>query len=53
MRAMLLTELGGRLTPGEVPTPKPGPNEALVRVRAAGGADLGLRAYTYIRQFRS
>ena len=36
MRAMLLHELGGRLTPAEVPRPKPGPTEALVRVRAAG-----------------
>lgn len=36
MRAMLLHDLGGPLTPAEVPTPKPGPNEALVRVRAAG-----------------
>jgi D-arabinose 1-dehydrogenase-like Zn-dependent alcohol dehydrogenase len=33
---MLLHELGGRLTPGEVPMPRPGPNEALVRVRAVG-----------------
>lgn len=36
MKAMLLHDLGGPLTPAEVPTPKPGPNEALVRVRAAG-----------------
>jgi propanol-preferring alcohol dehydrogenase len=36
MRAMLLHELGGRLTPAEVPIPKLGPNDALVRVRAAG-----------------
>jgi propanol-preferring alcohol dehydrogenase len=33
---MLLHELGGRLTAADVPTPKPGPNDALVRVRAAG-----------------
>jgi propanol-preferring alcohol dehydrogenase len=36
MKAMLLHELGGTLTPAEVPMPKPGPNDALVRVRAAG-----------------
>jgi D-arabinose 1-dehydrogenase-like Zn-dependent alcohol dehydrogenase len=36
MQAMLLHELGGPLTPAEVPMPKPGPNEALVRVRAVG-----------------
>ncbi len=36
MKAMLLHELGGRLTSAEVAVPKPGPNDALVRVRAAG-----------------
>jgi propanol-preferring alcohol dehydrogenase len=36
MKAMLLHELGGTLTPAEVPVPRPGPNDALVRVRAAG-----------------
>ena len=36
MKAMLLHELGGRLTLAEVPEPKPGATEALVRVRAAG-----------------
>lgn len=36
MKAMLLHELGGRLAPAEVPRPKPGPNDALIRVRAAG-----------------
>ncbi|HTU00271.1 MAG TPA: alcohol dehydrogenase catalytic domain-containing protein [Candidatus Sulfotelmatobacter sp.] len=36
MKAMLLHELGGRLTLADVPRPKPGPNEAVVRVRAAG-----------------
>jgi propanol-preferring alcohol dehydrogenase len=36
MKAMLLHELGGHLTPADVPTPTPGPNDALVRVRAAG-----------------
>ena len=36
MKAMLLHELGGPLTPADVPVPKPGPNDALVRVRAAG-----------------
>ena len=36
MKAMLLHELGGSLTPADVPAPKPGPNDALVRVRAAG-----------------
>lgn len=36
MRAMLLHELGGTLAPAEVPVPKPGPNDALVRVQAAG-----------------
>lgn len=36
MKAMLLHELGGRLKLAEVPEPKPGPTDALVRVRAAG-----------------
>jgi propanol-preferring alcohol dehydrogenase len=36
MKAMLLHELGGTLTPAEVPVPRTGPNDALVRVRAAG-----------------
>jgi D-arabinose 1-dehydrogenase-like Zn-dependent alcohol dehydrogenase len=36
MRAMLLHELGGSLTLAEVPVPRPGANEALIRVRAAG-----------------
>jgi propanol-preferring alcohol dehydrogenase len=36
MKAMLLHELGGTLTAAEVPVPRPGPNDALVRVRAAG-----------------
>jgi propanol-preferring alcohol dehydrogenase len=36
MRAMLLHELGGALTPAEVAVPTPGPNDALIRVRAAG-----------------
>lgn len=36
MKAMLLHELGGRVTPGEVPVPKPGPNDVLIRVRATG-----------------
>ncbi len=36
MRAMLLYELGGRLKPADVPMPKPGVSDALVRVRAAG-----------------
>ena len=36
MKAMLLHELCGRLKPAEVPVPRPGPNDALVRVRAAG-----------------
>lgn len=36
MKAVLLHELGGRLTPAEVPTPGLEPNEALIRVRAAG-----------------
>ena len=36
MKAMLLHTLGGPLTPADVPAPKPGPNDAVVRVRAAG-----------------
>jgi propanol-preferring alcohol dehydrogenase len=36
MKAMLLHELGGTLTLAEVPVPRPGPNDALIRVRAAG-----------------
>jgi propanol-preferring alcohol dehydrogenase len=33
---MLLRELGGPLVPADVPVPKAGPTDALVRVRAAG-----------------
>src|SRR3990172_2341909 len=36
MKAMLLHELGGRVTLGEVPVPVPGSNEALIKVRATG-----------------
>src|SRR5512136_1486315 len=36
MKAMLLHELGGPLTPADVPAAKLGPNDAVVRVRAAG-----------------
>ena len=36
MKAMVLRELGGPLRLEEVPTPKIGPNDALVRVRATG-----------------
>jgi propanol-preferring alcohol dehydrogenase len=36
MKAMLLHEVRGRLKPAEVAVPRPGPNDALVRVRAAG-----------------
>lgn len=34
MRAMVLREWGGSLRMEEVPTPRPGPGEALIRVRA-------------------
>ncbi len=36
MRAMVLHELGGPVTLEEVDTPRIGPLEALVRVRATG-----------------
>ncbi len=36
MKAMLLHNLGGPLVPAEVARPKAGPNDAVVRVRAAG-----------------
>ncbi len=36
MKAMLLHGLGGPLTLAEVAQPKAGPNDAVVRVRAAG-----------------
>jgi len=36
MKAMRLHELGGRLKLEEVPVPKPGPNEVLIKVRATG-----------------
>ena len=36
MKAMLLHELGGRVRLGEVPVPKLGPHEVLIKVRAAG-----------------
>lgn len=36
MKAMLLHELGGPVKLGEVPVPKPGPNEVLIKVRATG-----------------
>ena len=36
MKAMRIHELGGRLKLGEMPVPKPGPNEVLVKVKATG-----------------
>ena len=36
MKAMVLKAFGAPLTLEEVPMPKPGPNEALIRVRACG-----------------
>jgi NADPH2:quinone reductase len=36
MRAMVARQAGGRLEPVEAPTPRPGPGEALIRVRACG-----------------
>jgi propanol-preferring alcohol dehydrogenase len=36
MKAMVLREPGGALRPEEVPVPKIGPNDALLRVRATG-----------------
>ncbi len=36
MRAMVLHEWGGRLMPEDRPVPRPGPGEALLRVRSAG-----------------
>jgi len=36
MKAMLLHELEGRVSLGEVPVPKPGPTEVLIKVRATG-----------------
>ena len=36
MRAMRLHEIGGELRLDDVPTPRPGPGEALLRVRACG-----------------
>ena len=36
MKAMVLKAFGAPLELEEVPMPKPGPNEALIRVRACG-----------------
>lgn len=36
MKAMLLHELGGPVKPAEVPVPKVGPNDALLRLKATG-----------------
>jgi D-arabinose 1-dehydrogenase-like Zn-dependent alcohol dehydrogenase len=36
MKAMVLREFGGRLQLADVPVPKIGPNDALLRVRATG-----------------
>ena len=38
MKAMVLREVGGPVRLEEVPVPKIGPNDALVRVRATGVA---------------
>jgi propanol-preferring alcohol dehydrogenase len=46
MRAMLLHEWGGRLRPGRVPVPTPGPGEALVKVEVAS---VGLTVVNNIR----
>src|SRR3972149_11447463 len=47
MKAMRIHELGGRLKLGEMPVPKPGPNEVLVKVKATGvGLTVGLMLST-------